>query len=168
MDDDSEDDLTQHTAFSGSAFTGLITTPTTTHKWIMDSGCSQSISANLDEFDEYHAWMSTDKPYGYGLSSGTPGSTLGWGYVVLTLNTGYKMRLRAYYNPKMLMSMMGTEQIEKELGLWWMAKDHSIRQLKDDVVVGYTQSEFGVPILRMKNLQYTTMAAVPISSNILH
>lgn len=61
--------------------------------------------------------MSTNKLYGYGLSSGTPGSTLGWGYVVLTLNTGYKMRLRAYYNLKTLISIMGTEQIEKELGL---------------------------------------------------
>lgn len=77
-----DDEMAKPTAsFIGAA----VDTSLSSQDWIVDSGCSKSVSGSLNDFNDYHPWSPNDKPYQYGSVAGVSGHTEGWGTVKLEL-----------------------------------------------------------------------------------
>ena len=134
----------------GGDFSGSVVAVKGGTPWILDSGSSRSISADLAIFEEYHDWKPGEKPYCYGSSIGLSGTTKGWGYAKLVFDTGFELHFKCYYNPATPLSMLSVDQLHKTFTIGWDSPVHTLYKIKNWETISYTHSKCGVFMLQLQ------------------
>jgi hypothetical protein len=160
----------QEPSLSGSAVCHV------TGEWIADTGSANNIVGCIEDFIDYHKFEPGTSGYKFKCSNGAVGHAEGTGTALmrLDLRSGEyaDVFLTAYYVPDINYNLWACERAKFDQGIWYKSKDNTIRRMSDDIVIGYTKYNDGIPIVQtkdfMKPLQMGALQLAAVSPMLQH
>ncbi|PYH95904.1 hypothetical protein BO71DRAFT_449042 [Aspergillus ellipticus CBS 707.79] len=139
LDADSDTDNDNHIInFGGMAIEELSCTPSC---WIYDTGSSQHLTPDRALLTDFHE-LKPQEYYIYGISQGTLAKAKAVGYttVFLELNSNFtQLNIKIYYQPDLPYGLMSADRFREDFNIYGTNKDHTLRLMKNDEIVGHMQ-----------------------------
>jgi Reverse transcriptase (RNA-dependent DNA polymerase) len=138
--------------------------------WLSDTASSYFICSERSAMIEYYEYGPQEKPPCYETSTGETGRSEAHGRCSIQLQrddgSTYDIQVKCEFNSKISCNIFASHYSMQLLGLWVNTKDHTVRKMDNDSIVGYiyTRGRLGY----LKTVEYTSLSYATVAEKALY